>query len=156
VRAELEIFAGVGPGAWAWPWGGFVLSPGMRIGVPLTANGFMANLNNDVRLMFGGQFYASVTPSPYWWVDAPVTLQWNFYLRNQWSVALEAGLAVDVFLYDFLNCYDHPQLYCDRVFFHPVAGVGLRDHFAGPTAPAFPAMTFRFMYPAGVQVALSF
>jgi hypothetical protein len=75
-------------------------------GIPLTRNGPIANLNNDFRLMIGAQAYFSVTPIPYIWISAPVTVQWNFYLSDQWSVLLEAGLAVDVFAYDLINCYD--------------------------------------------------
>lgn len=155
-RVHVEIFGGVGPGAWAWPWGGFLLSPGLRLGIPLTRNGFVANLNNDVHLMIGAQVYFSITPIPYWWLSAPVTLQWNFYLSEQWSVLLEAGLAVDVFLYDLINCYDHPRLYCDRVYFHPAGAIGLRRHLSGPAQPGYPSIAFRFTYPAGVQVALEF
>jgi hypothetical protein len=155
-RANLEIFVSVSPGAWAWPWGGFVLGAGMRLGVPLTRNGPMASLNNDFRLMIGAQIYGSVTPIPYWWLNAPVTLQWNFFLSDQWSVLLEAGLTVDVFTYDLINCYDHPRLYCDRVLFHPAGAFGLRRHLTRNVAPGFPAVEFRFTYPGGVQVAFAF
>ncbi len=155
-RVEAEIFASVGPGAWAWPWGGFVLSPGLRLSFPLTRNGPHASLNNDFRLVIGGQVYFSVTPIPYWWLSAPITLQWNFFLSEQWSVLLEAGVAVDVFTYDLINCYDHPRLYCDRVYFHPAGAFGLRRHLGGSGAPGAPSISFRFTYPGGVQVALGF
>jgi hypothetical protein len=155
-RTEVELFMSVGPGAWAWPWGGFLLSSGARVGIPLTRNGFLAHVNNDVRLMVGVQAYFSVTPIAYWWLGAPVSLQWNFYLSDQWSVALEAGLSVDVFPYDLINCYDHPRLYCDRVYFHPAAAFGLRRHLSSEATPGLPAVTFRFTYPAGVQIGFSF
>lgn len=155
-RVEGEIFAGVGPGGWAWPWGGFVLSPGLRLAFPLTTNGPIATMNNDFRLVIGAQIYFSVTPEFYWWLSAPITLQWNFYLSNQWSVLLEAGLAVDVYTYDLINCYDHPQLYCDRVYFHPAGAFGLRRHLGSSGAPGAPSISFRFTYPGGVQVALGF
>jgi hypothetical protein len=155
-RVEGEIFGSVGPGAWAWPWGGFILSAGLRGSFPLTQNGPIARMNNDFRLIIGAQGYFSITPQLYWWVSAPITLQWNFYISEQWSVLVEAGLAVDVFVYDFLNCYDHPQLYCDRIFFHPVGAFGLRRHLGTATAPGAPSVSFRFQYPGGVQIALGF
>ncbi len=160
-RVGFEIFAGVGPGAWAWPWGGFVMSPGFRFSIPLTRNGPIEGLNNDFRLMIGAQIYFDVLNgiTPYWWLSAPVTVQWNFFLSEQWSVLLEAGLAVDVFMpipaLDFLNCYNHPIYYCDRVYFHPAGALGLRRHFSSG-APGNGAVSFRFTYPAGVQVALGF
>jgi hypothetical protein len=156
-RVNVEILAGVAPGAWAWPWGGLAVSPGFRVGIPLTRNGMLSNINNDMRLMIGAQWIISFNPAEYWWLTAPLSLQWNFFLSQQWSVSLEAGLSVDVFVYDFLNCYEHPRFYCDRVLFHPVGGIGLRRHLspsAGP--PGFPALEFRFSYPYGVQVGLSF
>lgn len=153
-RANFEIFGGVGPGAWAWPWGGLVTTVGLRVGIPLTRNGPVAHLNNDMRLMIGAMGHASVTPDLYFWAAATLSLQWNFYLSDQWSVLLEGGLTADVFIYDYLNCYDHPRLYCDRVYFHPAGAFGLRRHLTNASFPGFPSVAFRFTYPAGVQVAL--
>lgn len=156
-RVNGEILVTVAPGAWAWPWGGLTTSAGFRLGIPLTRNGMLSTLNNDVRLMLGAQWIISFNPAEYWWITAPLALQWNFFLSPQWSVSVEAGLSVDVFVYDFLNCYEHPRLYCDRVFFHPVGGVGIRRHFgSSANGPGFPALEFRFSYPYGVSVGLSF
>ena len=116
----------------------------------------LSNINNDVRLMVGAQWIIAFVPAEYWWITAPVSLQWNFYLSQQWSVSLEVGLSVDVFAYDFLNCYDHPRYFCDRVFFHPVGGIGLRRHLTSGREPGQPALEFRFMYPYGVQVGIVF
>jgi hypothetical protein len=113
-------------------------------------------MNNDLRLMIGAQWYVTFNSGgAYWWLSAPVTLQWNFFLSPQWSASLEAGLAVDFFVpqIDWLNCYDHPQLYCDRVAFHPAGGFGLRRHFSQQPG-GFPALNFRFAYPGGIQVGL--
>jgi hypothetical protein len=153
-RPTFEVFAGVAPAAWAWPWGGLAVSPGFRLGFPLTRNGMLSGINNDIRLMVGAQWIISFNPAEYWWITAPLSLQWNFYLSQQWSVSLEAGLSVDVFVYDFLNCYDHPRYFCDRVFFHPVGGIGLRRHLNSSGPPGTPALEFRFSYPYGVQVGL--
>ncbi|MFO0559172.1 MAG: hypothetical protein U0269_14245 [Polyangiales bacterium] len=153
-RPTFELFAGVAPAAWAWPWGGLAVSPGFRLGFPLTRNGMLANINNDIRLMVGAQWIISFNPAEYWWITAPLSLQWNFFLSQQWSVSLEAGLSVDVFVYDFLNCYDHPRYFCDRVFFHPVGGIGLRRHLSSNPSPGAPALEFRFSYPYGVQVGI--
>ncbi len=154
-RPSFEFLVGVAPGAWAWPWGGIAFSPGFRLGFPLTRNGMLGNINNDMRLMVGAQWIISFNPAEYWWITAPVSLQWNFYLSEQWSVSLEAGLSVDVFVYDFLNCYDHPRRYCDRVYFHPVGGIGLRRHLSRGNVPGFPSIEFRFSYPYGIQVGLN-
>jgi hypothetical protein len=153
---EIEIHGLFALTQWAWAWSGSAVGPGIRIGIPLTANGFLTNVNNDVRINFGVEGFIWPEPLFYWWVSAPVVLQWNVFLTGTWSIFFEAGGAFDVFPTDGANCYDHsqsPWYYCDRWAVHPAGGFGARIHFAG--GGRFPTLTMRLGYPMGFTLGIS-
>jgi hypothetical protein len=154
-RPTFEVFAGVAPAAWGVAVGRTRGFAWVSTGISLTRNGMLSGINNDIRLMVGAQWIISFNPAEYWWITAPLSLQWNFYLSQQWSVSLEAGLSVDVFVYDFLNCYDHPRYFCDRVFFSPPSAASGCVVTSTPAArPAPPRSSFASRIRTGVQVGL--
>jgi hypothetical protein len=78
-----------------WGWGA---ATGVRFGIPIVDNGFIDSINNAIYINFGLDFY---------WIrwrnrgggdweynygfGLPVTLHWEFYFSDQWSVFFELG-----------------------------------------------------------------
>ena len=89
---QLDIHGG-------FTWWGFGAATGIRFGIPIVNNGFIDSLNNAVYLNFGADFY---------WLERrcrgggggcdygagfgfPITLHWEFYLNDDWSLFAEIG-----------------------------------------------------------------
>lgn len=84
----------------------FGLGAGIRFSIPIVRNGFLPKINDSVAITFGGDFVrfpngatvcganACANSPGYTILYAPVAMQWNFFLTDQWSVFGEPGLAV--------------------------------------------------------------
>jgi hypothetical protein len=115
---------------------------GVRAGIPIVSNGFITTINNSVAISFGldwvhydwcfrGAFNCSAE-----YFQLPVTLQWNFYVAQRWSVYGELGLA---YVHAFLNndpCVGLPNgVFCPREnFFEPALYLGGRYHMSDKVA----------------------
>jgi hypothetical protein len=152
---EVELHGILGVGGFPWPWAGFGVGPGFRLGIPIVRNGFLSRVNNDLRINFGADVFTWVFPSFYVWLTTPVVLQWNLFLASKWSLFFEAGVAIDLYPPNTI-CYDHQDGHdaCDLFGFWPVGGAGVRYHWLGDGR--FPALTFRLEYPTGLNVGVSF
>ncbi len=84
---------------------GVGLAAGLRYGIPIVDNGFIAPINNSVYINFGGDFYllGNVPGSGRSGigVGVPVALQWNFYFTEDWSAYAEGGINVYFDSYTF-------------------------------------------------------
>src|SRR5580658_1316327 len=72
---------------------------GIRFGIPIVSNGFVPSINNSVAISFGGDWvhygcYDNFNGCSADYLEFPVTLQWNFYVSQHWSVFGEPGLYV--------------------------------------------------------------
>jgi hypothetical protein len=72
---------------------------GFRASIPIVSNGFVPSINNSVAISFGGDWlhygcYGAFNGCSADYLDFPVTLQWNFYVSQHWSVFGEPGLYV--------------------------------------------------------------
>ncbi|HHH30003.1 MAG TPA: hypothetical protein ENK57_16890 [Polyangiaceae bacterium] len=78
-------------------WWGLGAATGVRFGIPLVNNGFIDSLNNAVYLNFGADFYwIRERSNARGWdygpgFGFPVTLHWEFYLNETWSLFGEIG-----------------------------------------------------------------
>jgi hypothetical protein len=84
----------------------FGLGAGIRFSIPIVRNGFIPKINDSVAITFGGDFVrfpsgaticganACVDSPGYSVFYAPVAMQWNFFLTDQWSVFGEPGIAL--------------------------------------------------------------
>ena len=81
-------------------WWGVGAASGIRFGIPLVDNGFVSSINNAVYLNFGFDFYwlrwrCRGDGCRDWDYNAgfgfPITLHWEFYLHENWSVFAEIG-----------------------------------------------------------------
>jgi hypothetical protein len=96
-----------------YPGSGFGL--GGRFAIPIVQNGFVPTINNSVAISFGLDFlHHSATNcfvfqgATYGCGDAnflyfPVTMQWNFYVAQKWSVFGEPGIFIYHGFFD-ANC----------------------------------------------------
>lgn len=157
-------------------YGGNAWGPGVRFSIPVMSPGFIKKINDSVAISFGADFlryegyrygwcdarrcpayYNGYDPS-FWALHLPVTLQWNFWLTEKWSVFAEPGLTIRHAFYK-----DDPYLatYCDPRF----ANCGPRDatdvyftfyaggrfHFSDSVA-----LTMRIGHPVDFSVGVSF
>lgn len=151
VELEPHLLAGVGSPGYA---GGAGFGLGGRVSIPIVDNGFVTTINNSVAISFGldwvrydgydygyGYRYNKCARTDgngrcilldgsqdnvnYIW--APVTLQWNFWLSDRWSVMGEAGLAFSYARYEYYN-----DTHFD--FASPALYVGGRWHFSESAA----------------------
>jgi hypothetical protein len=72
---------------------------GARFGIPIVANGFIPSINNSVAISFGADWvhygcYDNFSGCSADYLEFPVTLQWNFYVSQHWSVFGEPGLYI--------------------------------------------------------------
>jgi len=134
------------------PWGYYGgLGLGVRFGIPIVSNGFVSTINNSVAISFGVDWAHSD-----WWCGnnqfncasdsfvIPVTLQWNFYVAQRWSVFGEPGLA---FYHAFC---DGPGGACGG-FLSPALYIGARYYFTDAVA-----LNMRLGFPSGLSIGLSF
>lgn len=104
---QLELHGG-------FNWWGVGAVTGVRIGIPLMANGFVDSINNAVYLNFGADFYWQrwrrcggrncwdYGPA----LGLPITLHWEFYFNENWSAFVELGFQV----------FFHPRFWNDGVY----------------------------------------
>ncbi len=152
---EIEPHVLLGSGRWdnRYAAGGYGL--GVRFGIPIVDNGFVSTINNSVAISFGldivhydSCWYGGPCSANYF--DFPVTMQWNFYVAQRWSVFGEPGLVIyHGFLSDCpagLVCPGTPTL----TGVEPALYVGGRYHISDTTALTlrigFPAFSFGFSF----------
>ncbi|MGE0787287.1 MAG: hypothetical protein AB7S26_16565 [Sandaracinaceae bacterium] len=90
----LDVYGG-------FSWWGYGFVSGARFGIPIVNNGFVDSINNAVYINFGVDFHFARTCGIYDngpgcgeygpGVGFPVTLHWEFYLNETWSVFAEVG-----------------------------------------------------------------
>jgi hypothetical protein len=162
-----------------WNYGGNAWGPGVRFTIPVMSPGFIKTINDSIGISFGldmlkysgyydNYYYGYCAGNPrncpgyaydpsFWAVHIPVTLQWNFWLTDSWSVFGEPGLTIRHAWYheypNYAGC--DPRFYqCsyDRsttdVFFTFFAGG--RYHFSDTLA-----LTMRLGYPIDFSIGLS-
>lgn len=143
-------------------YGGTSFGPGIRFGIPIMSPGFVPTINDSVAISFGADLvrYSGYSygcdargcydTAGFWAAYIPVTLQWNFWLTDRWSVFGEPGLTLrHAFQDDY--CAATPGFSCrgrDRLLgtFYAGARLQLSDALA---------LTFRAGYPNGFSVGLS-
>jgi hypothetical protein len=167
------LFEGYGGRAWG---------PGVRASIPIVSPGFVKTINNSVAISFGldimryegtGYWYWSNycfrnprdCPGYYagydtgfWALQFPVTMQWNFFITDKWSVFGEPGLTLRQALYpDYPWCsppYYDPRFYgpCyrDRTSLYFTFYAGGRFHFSDKLA-----LTMRLGHPTAFSIGLS-
>jgi hypothetical protein len=158
VALEIEVHGVIG-GLW---WGYFATGPGVRFGIPLARN--PGSINNMPALSMGVDiiwFPDYFNNGGYTYISSPVVLQWNFYVHHRWSIAPEAGFALE--LYPDWNgyCGGHWGYY-NAGFGHTACGFALwpdiaftaRYHFHDQAG--FPALVMRLGWPSGFNIGVSF
>ncbi len=126
---------------------------GVRFNFPLMDNGPIKTINNNLALGVGAELsylgYTSRWRGYYFregglYLSVPVTMQWNFFVSEHWSVFPELGVA---FNHGFYDC---GRFDCNFLYVDPVAAVGARYHFNEKIA-----LTMRLGYP-GFTIGVSF
>ena len=164
-------------------YGGNNYGPGVRFSIPIVSPGFIKKLNNNVAISFGADmlyyegyagyyyngfcggrrdclaYYGAYNYS-FWALHLPVTMQWNFFITDKWSVFGEPGLTLR---YAFYHDYPYDPRYCDPRFYNcsnPYGNrltpyftffAGGRFHFSEKVA-----LTMRLGYPIDLSVGVSF
>ena len=140
---------------WDYGFGGY--GGGVRFGIPVMSPGFVKSINDSVAISFGPDFvhYSGYhwncantvcASSDFWALYFPVTLQWNFWLTEHWSVFGEPGA---VFRDNFTGCpsgVDCGQLW----WFMPPFNVGARWMFVDGLS-----LTLRAGWPQGFSIGIS-
>ncbi|MCL2448345.1 MAG: hypothetical protein FWD17_05310 [Polyangiaceae bacterium] len=140
---------------------GLSVPPGIRIGIPIVENGFVPTINNSVAISFG--FDALYYPDCWfaagscsaWYIELPVTMQWNFYVSQHWSVFGEPGFFIyHGFFNDCTFANNAPCRFGPTGFqetgFYPAFFAGARYHFNDQVA-----LTMRVGYPM-LTIGVSF
>ena len=137
--------------------GTFGFGAGARFSIPLASPGFIGSINDSIAITFGGDFVRftssaqvcgatdCVAGPSFWALYAPVALQWNFFLTEQWSVFGEPGIALRHAFLD--HCFDCSSNDVVR----PMFDVGARYALADGAK-----LTMRFGYPLLASVGISF
>ena len=123
---EIEPQLNFGP-ADVYGYGGTGFGPGVRFSIPLMSPGFVKSINDSVAISFGldlvhysgYRYFANdcnrfgcanaYDAGDFWAAYFPVTMQWNFWLSDRWSVFGEPGIA---FRHSFYG-----DTYCDSRFY---------------------------------------
>jgi hypothetical protein len=161
-RYAVEIEPHLNLGVLGWDYGGTSFGPGIRFGIPIMSPGFIPTINDSVAISVGADFvryagyqYACDNAGCYdtagfWAAYVPVTLQWNFWLTDRWSVFGEPGLALR---------HSFQDDYCTAINGFSCRGrdrllgsfyVGARLHLTDALA-----LTLRVGYPTGLSIGLS-
>jgi hypothetical protein len=132
----------------AYAYGGWGV--GVRVGIPIVDNGFVTTINNSVSISFGldilhydGCWYNGNCSANYF--DFPVTMQWNFYVAQRWSVFGEPGLVLfHGFIADCngMNC-PNGRPYGNDIGIEPAIYLGGRYYVTDRVA-----MTLRLGFPS--------
>lgn len=163
----------------AFDYGGNSYGPGVRFSIPVMSPGFIKKLNNSVAISFGGdlvyyegyRYYRSAYwcngrrdciayyngyDSGFWTLHLPVTMQWNFFLTDKWSVFVEPGVTLRYAFYRSdpnygtycANCGDP---YGARLTPYFTFFAGGRFHFTEKVA-----LTMRLGHPIDLSIGVSF
>jgi hypothetical protein len=128
---------------------------GARFSIPLVQNGFVPSINNSVAISFGVDamyynacWYHGACSATY--LDFPVTMQWNFFVAQHWSVFGEPGLMLyHGFFNDCPSNSNCPGSPVDTGIY-PVIFLGGRYHLSPSTALTlrigFPSFSFGFSF----------
>ena len=153
-------------GVGLYEYGAFGWGPGVRFSIPLMSPGFIKTINDSIAISFGADllhydgraYYCNGRGCPstfysdsFWALYVPVTMQWNFWLTDKWSVMGEPGLALR---HAFVS-----DTYCDTRFYDcrnvttvvPAFYVGGRYHFGETTA-----LTMKIGFPTFFSIGVSF
>lgn len=90
---QLDVHSG-------FSWDGFGFNAGARFGIPLLHNGPISTIDNAFYLNVGFEFYYSdegwdpAERHYYAAFGVPITLHWEFFFNDTWSVFAELGLQV--------------------------------------------------------------
>ena len=140
---------------WNYIYPGDAWGIGGRFSIPVVQNGFVPSINNSVAVSFGVDalfynacWYHQDCSATY--LDFPVTLQWNFFVAQHWSVFGEPGLML---YHGFFNDCP-PGSTCPGVpeatGISPVIFLGGRYHLSDSTALTlrigFPTFSFGFSF----------
>lgn len=150
-KTEIELHGILNYGCgWNHCWGG-AWGLGARIGIPLMPNGPVPSINNSLALGIG------LDALVYTWGDrwnrgfgaalepvVSVNAQWNFYFFGAFSMFLEGGVAAG-FGFCGSEC---------GFWLWPGLALGGRVHFSGRAD--YPTLTFRFGFPTGFNLGVSF
>ena len=129
---------------------------GARFAIPVVENGFVPSINNSVAVSFGVDFlhydacYFRAAGCSANFLFFPVTMQWNFFVAQKWSVFGEPGLFLYKGFFDSIcngiaGC-NEPSLFGIR----PALYLGGRYYFNEHVA-----LTMRLGYPT-FSVGISF
>ncbi|MEO7096690.1 MAG: hypothetical protein ABI175_25760 [Polyangiales bacterium] len=166
---EIEPHLNLNFGGWGVYHGynSFGWGPGVRFSIPVLSPGFIKTINNSIAISFGAdllnyaghRYYcngkncnAYFDSDSFWALYVPVTMQWNFWLTDKWSVMGEPGLAIR---HAFVS-----SDYCNRDFYSdcrsatelvPAFYAGARFHFGDTTA-----LTMKIGFPTFFSVGVSF
>lgn len=110
---------------------------GVRVDIPIVPEGLLQSVNDDLAVTVGADLLFDDGEV---WVGIPVGLQWNFYIKREWSVFPELGLAL-------LFGEGHH----DDVGVEPLLAVGGRYHFSARNA-----LVLRIGWPIGLQFGITF
>jgi len=131
VRPELHL--GIG-------WHGD-LGFGGRVDVPVVPSGFIDGFNDELALSPGGDLYFGGGKNDNLYGDALLAVQWNLYLKPEWSVFPEIGLA---FIFGDGGGRD-------RLHLSPVFALGGRYHWSSRNS-----FVLRMVWPFGLQLGITF
>ena len=145
---------------WGGPYGtDGGLGVGGRVSITVVQNGFIPTINNSIAVSFGldwvhysgcyGAFNCSAD-----YVEFPVTMQWNFFVSQRWSVFGEPGIYIFHGWLSSCFYYNDTHVSCPaapvETSVYPAFYVGARYHFSDKAA-----LTMRVGFPA-VSVGVSF
>lgn len=123
---------------------------GARVEFPLASNGILDNVDDEIALSLGGEFFFYYGPGLFA-VTPIVAVQWNFFLNESISLFPEVGVVV--FLGTGPGYYGNdgrgPGVF--GVSAAPYVGFGFRYHFSARNA-----LLLRVSWPAGFQVGITF
>jgi hypothetical protein len=129
---------------------------GVRFGIPIVSNGFVTTINNSVAISFGLDWvhydwcwYHLNCSADYF--AFPVTMQWNFYVAQHWSVFGEPGLVIFHGFYTGCPPGDVCPAEPTDTGVYPALYLGGRYHFNDTTA-----LTMRLGFPFALSLGISF
>jgi hypothetical protein len=156
---EAEPHANLGLWGVPGPGDGTGLGLGFRGSIVIVENGFIKTINNSVAIGFGidwlhydiddwcGRYWGRGDRDDCGWDDdadlfwLPVTMQWNFWLSENWSVFGEPGAALRI----------NDDHYGDDIDLDFVFYAGGRFHFSRAAS-----LTMRLGWPNALSVGVSF
>jgi hypothetical protein len=145
----------------------FGWGPGVRFSIPVMSPGFIKSINDSIAISFGAdllhysgrRYYCNgrncnvyFDTGDFWALYLPVTMQWNFWLTDKWSVMGEPGLAIRHSFLD--NDYCNSTIYNDCrsiTTVVPAFYAGGRYHFGETTA-----LTMKIGFPTFFSIGVSF